>query len=418
MSASGKTDGGARPHVVVIHRWRDRYAHYETYLDHDEHAVTYVTTEVGTAGVPGRAAGVALVDATDDMPAVRDAVSGLSKEHGTPTAVVALKEDDLLIAAQLRTELGLPGTAPHELVPFRDKLEMCERVEAAGLAIPAFAPVSGPPDVEAFAARHGWPVVLKPTQGSSSAGVRVLDDAAELAGVDWHEGAPLMVQVRESDPIYHVDGLFREGRLEAWRASRYVNTCLGFRDGTYLGSVEEDDPAVLAAIGAASEGFLGALTDTSTVFHLEVFVGRGADGAIRCSFLEVGARVGGAEIPFIWRDVHDYDLMGPAFALQLGEQPAEGRLRAREVGGWLLIPAPTERPCRIVEVTSMTGRDPGPYAESLLAPGEILPAADAYYEHVGGRFRFTGATSAAVERAVRDTARDFRVAAESCGTPA
>ncbi|MEU5214594.1 biotin carboxylase [Streptomyces sp. NPDC020807] len=414
MSDAWNTDAGARPHVVVIHRWRDRYARYGTYIDHEEHAVTYVTTEVGRGGIPDSAAEVALVEATDDLSAVREAVRGLARNHGMPKAVIALKEDDLLIAAQLRSELGLPGQTPDEVALFRDKLLMCGRVEAAGLPVPAFAAVSGPEDVEAFAARHGWHLVLKPTQGSSSAGVRVLDHADQLSGIRWAEEAPLMVQARETDPIYHVDGLLREGRLEIWRASRYVNTCLGFRDGDYLGSVEEDDPAILSAIGTASEGFLSALTGGSTVFHLEVFVGVGADGGVRCTFLEVGARVGGAEIPFIWRDVHGYDLMEAAFALQLGEQPAKGPSRSEGVGGWLLVPAPAERPCRIVEATSMTGRASGPYAESLLAPGEILPAADAYYEHVGGRFRFTGATSAAVEQSVHDTARDFRVAAEPC----
>ncbi|TDC61197.1 hypothetical protein E1258_12245 [Micromonospora sp. KC207] len=41
-----------RPHVVVLHRRRDRYAHYDRYLDHDRCTVSYLTTEVGAAGVP------------------------------------------------------------------------------------------------------------------------------------------------------------------------------------------------------------------------------------------------------------------------------------------------------------------------------------------------------------------------------
>ena len=60
----------------------------------------------------------------------------------------------------------------------------------------------------------------------------------------------------------------------------------------------------------------------------------------------------------------------------------------------------------------MVGRVPGPYAESVLRPGQILPAADAYYEHVGGRFRFRGPSTAAVEAAIIATARDFDVAGE------
>ncbi|MFJ7902713.1 acetyl-CoA carboxylase biotin carboxylase subunit family protein [Streptomyces sp. NPDC096198] len=418
MPTPGIPDGGGpRPHVLVIHRWRDRYAHYEEYLDHTGHAVTYVTTEVGARGVPRSAAEVIEVPATDDLAVVREAVAEPAARFGAPKAIVALKEDDLLIAAQLRAEWGLPGATPADLLPFRDKLEMCRRIADADLPVPAFEAVSGREQVAAFAERHGWPVVLKPTRGSSSAGVRVVGGPEGLAEMSWPADTALMAQAHVADPIYHVDGLYRDGRPEIWRASRYVNDCLGFRDGAHLGSVEEDDPDVLAAVGTWSRRFLGALTDISTVFHLEVFVGVAEDSTRTCSFLETGARVGGAEIPFIWRDVHGYDLMEAAFALQVGEQPKKAEAPSPGVGGWLLVPAPAERPCRITEVTPLAGSVPGLYAAALLQPGDILPAADAYYEHVGGRFRFTGPTSASVERAVRAASARFHVSAEPCAGP-
>jgi hypothetical protein len=56
--------------------------------------------------------------------------------------------------------------------------------------------------------------------------------------------------------------------------------------------------------------------------------------------------------------------------------------------------------------------DSGPYAEALLRPGEVLPAADAYHEHVGGRFRFRGAGGAEAEHALAATAPAFRVSAD------
>ena len=128
------------------------------------------------------------------------------------------------------------------------------------------------------------------------------------------------------------------------------------------------------------------------------------------------ARVGGAEIPLLWREVHGHDLMETAFRIQLGLAiRAEVPRLADEVGGWLLIPAPADRPCRITEITPMVGRRPGPYAEVLLPVGEVLPDADSYYEHVGGRFRFRGASSQAVEAAIREIAADFRVSAEPVG---
>ncbi|MEU8657803.1 ATP-grasp domain-containing protein [Actinoplanes philippinensis] len=393
-------------HVVVIHRWRARYAEYGRYLDHDAHTVTYVSTEVGASAVPPEAAAVLLVDATDDLPSVAERVKQLAHEYGPPDAIVALKEDDLLVAAQLRREWGCAGWTPEQVRPYRDKVEMCGRVAAAGLAVPAWTTVRETGVVRAFGDRHGWPVIVKPRAESSSAGVLRLDSPGDLRGLDL---AGQMAQSFDPRPIHHVDGWFDGVALGPYRVSRYLNTCLGFRDGDLLGSVEEDDPDLIAAVGGFSARCLAALSGRPTAFHLEVFL----DGSTgECAFLEAGARAGGAEIPFLWRELHGYDLMEAAFHLSLGLAPRPGPERFTEVGGWLLAPAPARRPCRITAVRSMTGRNPGPYAEALLRPGEILPAADAYYEHVGGRFRFRGRTSAEVEAAITATAAAFRVSAE------
>lgn len=408
-----------RPHVVVIHRWRARYAEYERYIDHREFAVSYITTEVGASSVTPLAAAVELVTATDDQQAVGERIHGLAADLGKPAAIIALKEDDLLVAARLRAEWGCSGPTESELLPFRDKLLMAEAVAAAGLPVPAFAEVRTADDVRAFGARHGWPVIVKPRIGSSSAGVVRLDGAGDCAVFERSESfEPMLAQAYDPRQIYHVDGYFDGTAFGPFRASRYLNTTpLGFRAGTCLGSVEEDDPALASAIGAFGSQALAALTDQPTVFHLEVFVDRDT-GA--CAFLEVGARVGGGEIPFVWREVHGYDLMETGFHLGLGLEPkpwsrALATGSGPGVGGFLLVPAPAARPCRITSVTPMLGRDPGPYAEELLTTGEILPAADAYYEHVGGRFRFRGATSAEVEVAISETVRDFSVSAEALG---
>lgn len=401
-----------RPHVLVINRWRERYAEYARYLDHDTHRVSYVTTEVGLGPVPAKAAEVALVEKTDDLSAVQAAARSLALRHGPPSAVVALKEDDLLVGAQLRQEWGCPGPRTAELVSFRDKYLMCHAIRDAGLPVPAFAAATDATTVREFAGRHGWPLIVKPRAGSSSEGVVKLAGPADLATVPFDQ-EPLLVQQFQSDPTYHVDGVFDGRQLLAVRPSRYLNNCLDFRTGGVLGSVEVDDPTLTVEIGRATQRFLSALTDRPLVFHLEVFVGEGRDGRPHCTFLEVGARTGGAEIPFVWREVHGYDLMEAAFRIQLGQRPPmPPTASGGEVGGWLLVPAPATRPCRVTVATPMVGRDPGPYAEALLRPGEVLPAADAYYEHVGGRFRFRGRDSTQVESAIVATAADFRVAGE------
>ncbi|MFD4830661.1 acetyl-CoA carboxylase biotin carboxylase subunit family protein [Streptomyces uncialis] len=407
-----------RPHIVVLHRWRAHYALYDRYLDHSDNCVTYITTEVGAGGVPPGAAETVVVPATDDLVRVRKELDGLAARHGGPRSIVALKEDDLLVAAQLALEWNCCARRPWELLPFRDKLLMAAAVSQAGLAVPTTAEAPDEAAVRAFLRAHGGPVVVKPRIGSSSEGVVRLDSGSGVASLSFAEDAPLIVQSHNPHPIYHVDGIFDGQDLMCWKASRYLSTCLDFRAGQALGSVEEDRPEVLREIGRFTTRALHALTSGPTPFHLELFVRTNGKSAPTCTFLEAGARVGGAEIPYVWRDIHNYDLMEAAFRIALGRQPQPLTPKPEpETGGWLLVPAPATRPCVITAITPMTARESGPYAEDLLREGDVLPDADAYYEHVGGRFRFRGTSSAAVQRAIEITARDFRVTGETCGGP-
>jgi hypothetical protein len=292
---------------------------------------------------------------------------------------------------------------------------MAQQVRRAGLAVPTTAQAPDRSAVRSFARAHGWPVVVKPRIGSSSEGVVRIDSDEDVDDLLFDADRPHIVQSLVPHPVHHVDGVFDGQDLLCWKPSRYLNTCLGFRSGSTLGSVEEDRPQVAEVIGRFTVQALRALTSAPTPFHLEAFVDT-TTGKPACTFLEVGARVGGAEIPYIWRDVHGYDLMEAAFRIALGERPPPFRSSPEpETAGWLLVPAPAARPCVITGITPMTGRQPGPYAEELLSRGEVLPAADAYYEHVGGRFRFRGPSSSDVETAVEATARDFRVTGRTCG---
>ncbi|MGI8797774.1 MAG: 5-(carboxyamino)imidazole ribonucleotide synthase [Pseudonocardia sp.] len=88
-----------------------------------------------------------------------------------------------------------PG--PDALVHAQDKLVMRERLAAMGVPVPAFRRVDDLADVEAFAAEHGWPVVLKAARGGyDGRGVWQLDSgaAAEAALRDAPAGVPLLVE--------------------------------------------------------------------------------------------------------------------------------------------------------------------------------------------------------------------------------
>ncbi|WP_407285513.1 ATP-grasp domain-containing protein [Streptomyces sp. BP-8] len=398
-------------HVMIIHRWTDRYADYAAYLDHRAHRVSYLTTERAARHLPTeQAAGVRLVDSTEDVKAVHEAVDALIERSGPPTRIVALQETDLDLAAELRDAFALPGQRTGDLLPLRDKLLMARRLAAAGVAVPATAAAPDHEAVAAFAARHGWPVLVKPRRGTASAGITRLASPGRLRAQVFPHDTDLLVQQWLPDQVLHVDGVFDGAELGPWRASRYLNTCLEFTTGSALGSVEIDDAELLARIGEITAAAVGALFTGPSVFHLELFAGDG--GAL--TVLEIGARPGGAEVPFIWREVHGIDLMAAAFAHQTGTpDPTPRRLaEPAQVAGWLLVPPSVPPPCRVRALTPPRADGPrtGPYAQVLPVEGALLTGGG--YEHAGARFRFRGSGSAEVTAAVRRAMREASLECE------
>jgi biotin carboxylase len=395
-------------HVLVIHRWRDHYSLYASYLDHAATQVTYVTTAMGAASVPPAAAAAVTVGATDDLAQVRAAADQLIARFGAPERIVALNEGDLDTAAELRAALGTQGQQPADLAPFRDKLTMVRAVAAAGLATPQFADAPDEAAVLAFGERHGWPVIVKPRRGTASRAVLKIDGPGDLAELRGLAPEPRVVQTFCPDPILHVDGLWTGTELGPWRASAYLNTCVEFTTGEVLGSVEVDDPALLGPLGEFTAAIAGALSAEPWVFHLEVFAGGDPGDPPRLTFLEAGYRTGGAEIPFVWREVHGIDLMSAAIGVQLGRVPDLPVPARWRTAGWLLVPTPVPAPCRVVAADLWLDPDEGPYAQVVPPVGYRVPKVGGY-EHVGARFRFQGETTNEVEKAIRRTAAQFRL---------
>ena len=93
---------------------------------------------------------------------------------------------DHLRALQADGHRVAPG--PDALVHAQDKLVLRRALAEAGEPQPAWAQVDSAADVTAFAAEHGWPVVLKtPRGGYDGKGVFVVaDEAAAAELVDRH----------------------------------------------------------------------------------------------------------------------------------------------------------------------------------------------------------------------------------------
>ncbi|MFH9584467.1 acetyl-CoA carboxylase biotin carboxylase subunit family protein [Streptomyces luteogriseus] len=261
-------------------------------------------------------------------------------ERVSPLAVVARAEGDLLRAARLREVLGVPGQDWPSALAFRDKVVMKTQLRRQGLEVPEFTAVRTPVDLLAFAAEHGYPVVVKPAYGSGSTGTQVLRgpddlDALLAAGLPEHPEVERFVE----GAMYVVDGLFTQGAVRSAFVSRYVNDCLAFRAGGHLGSAQltRDDPLTPRLISYARQ-VLGLLpTSDCTTFHLEVFH-TPDDRLVLC---EVASRTGGALTAAAIRAASGIDLDREWFLAQTGAAPSltpgmDGAAPGRSAG-WVVF---------------------------------------------------------------------------------
>ncbi|WP_186202870.1 ATP-grasp domain-containing protein [Burkholderia gladioli] len=399
-----------RSRIVVLNRWSDDFAAYHRYIDHDAHEVAYVCTPDGAAALAAsRIAHLERLPDFLDEAGLHEAVRACGAALGGIDRLVALSEFDLIAAGRLREAFDIPGDRPAAVARFRDKAVMKQVVAAAGLRVPRFVALDevDAPDAPALAALR-FPLVLKPRAGAASAGVRRVDTPAQLAAL-WPTLARADHECEEyiEGPIYHVDGLVADGEFVIARASRYVNTCLDFANGKPLGSVMLDPGPAHDALLAFARDSLRALGLDDGAFHLEVI--RGGDGL---TFLEIGARVGGGEIPFLFRDLYGVDLYDLWVAQQSGDaarfavraQAARAASASPLRGGFLMLPEPVGS--RFVEAEVPSG-----IAALYRA---VLPKRHHGFDGKGGydtilaRFRYRGASEDEIGAAIDATLREFR----------
>jgi biotin carboxylase len=97
--------------------------------------------------------------------------------------VECLWEPYMMLAARLREELDLPGLTVAQTVPFRDKEQMKQLLDAAGLRTPRHEATETVAGVWAAAERIGFPLIVKPVAGAGSADTYQADSTADLDAI-------------------------------------------------------------------------------------------------------------------------------------------------------------------------------------------------------------------------------------------
>lgn len=117
-----------------------------------------------------------------DEDAVVEEIVKESRAHGISfDRVEAVWEPLVLLAAKLRARLDVPGMAIDDVLAFRDKEVMKQRLEAAGIRVPRHARCKTSAEIRRAVERIGFPVILKPVAGAGSADTHRAGDAGELS---------------------------------------------------------------------------------------------------------------------------------------------------------------------------------------------------------------------------------------------
>jgi hypothetical protein len=148
-----------------------------------------------------------------------------------------------------------------------------------------------------------------------------------------------------------------------------------------------------------------ALGINDSPFHLEVFYDANSKELI---FLELGARVGGADIPHVINDFFNINIYEIWIGRLLGgstkipDQP-----KIDKSVGFVLFPRPTDEPIITIESSQFINIVPEVYKELVPKKGDILSGKQTYSSILPGRYLLKGEIEASVNASILRIISDF-----------
>ncbi|GAA2716968.1 MULTISPECIES: ATP-dependent carboxylate-amine ligase [Streptomyces] len=304
--------------------------------------------------------------------------------------------------AQRFAELaGLPHLTRQQVRWVRDKHAMKEKFRELGLRTARHARIACAADVERFAARCGWPLVLKPVDSSACVDTFRLTGPPCLAQVRF--GArEWMVEEHLGGTEWEVCGIVHDGQvLDAWPSAmpcRPLDIVDGAMNANISVATAEGPPVDLRAL---LQRIVTGMGIDHGYLHMEFFL---IDGEVFAG--EIGVRLAGCEITANHGHAYGFDVFGATLDVYLGRRPAL-RYGRRRCAGDLLLPLPRSGVVRRVTPREELLRIPG-VVDAVLTVGPGDPVAARRASHnASGYVHVTGATIGEVERRMREVLDAF-----------
>ena len=225
--------------------------------------------------------------------------------------IEATVEAHILPVARVREAATIPGTSVETAFLCRDKPAMKDFLRQRGISTAASEGVSSPDEARAFAARVGYPIILKPRSGAGAAGTDRIGSASELErairehGIDrghsvaaeefveGHEGFYDTVTV-DGEVVLEFISHYYPGVLEALR-NRWITPCLITTNRTDAPGYEE--------VKRMGRKVIRELGLGSSATHMEWFFGPKG-----LKFSEIGCRPPGVAVWDLYSAANDFDI--------------------------------------------------------------------------------------------------------------
>jgi biotin carboxylase len=260
---------------------------------------------------------VVLTDTTDAGVVAKAAHA--SAADSQLAGLVTSSEYFVAVTARAATRLGLPGADPAAVEGCRDKRRQRAALARSGVAVPVHAPAATPEEAVTAAAAIGFPVVVKPADGTGSRGVRLCCDRAEVLD----HTAALLARRRDERGRPTIPAVLVEEFIPAPEVSveTFGTTVIGVT-AKHLGHLPSfvecghDFPADSQATEATGTLAVAALEALGLGFgaaHTEIRLGTRGPVVI-----EVNPRLAGGRIPTLVRLATGIDLVGATVAAATG----------------------------------------------------------------------------------------------------
>jgi len=302
-------------------------------------------------------------------------------------------------AAALAARFGLPGPHAASVRAARDKSRQREVLAAGGIPSPAFRAVSSAPEAAAAAREIGFPVVLKPVDGSGSVGVRACADVAEaeshaaLLFASGGEGVRVLVEEFVAGDEFSVEVF--SGRVVGITRKHLGDPPFFVEAGhDYPADVSADVASALAGTATRGTELLGLGWGP---LHWELRI----DGEGRAVPMEVNPRLAGGFIPELVRHAQGIDLIRQTLRLVVGRAPELVPARRHFASIRFLFAPGAGRLAAIEGMSDALGRPDVVEVSAYRRPGDELAVHGDFRDRIGHVVACAGEARAAARAAER-----------------